>query len=224
MSQARDEVLGRARQALGRAAAGSSAPAPWRLLASSGPRPPSTTPTSEQQLALLDLFSERVEDYGARVSRVTDASEIARAVGGALGGAITVVVPADLDGSWLPPGTAVTRDSAGMAAASLDGFAATVTGCALAIAETGTIVLDGSGSQGRRALTLVPDHHICVVTETQLVSGVGEALVRLDPKRPLTWISGPSATSDIELSRVQGVHGPRRLDVIVVAAWSPLSY
>lgn len=114
--------------------------------------------------------------------------------------------------------TTVVHDRAAQSPRELDRADAVVTGCALAIAETGTIVLDGGPSQGRRRITLVPDHHICLVrVPDQVVDSVPQALPLLDPTRPLTWISGPSATSDIELDRVEGVHGPRRLDVLLVA-------
>ena len=98
----------------------------------------------------------------------------------------------------------------------LDGVDTVLTGCALAIAETGTVVLDGGPRCGRRALTLVPDHHVCVVDAGQVVAGVPDAIAALAPRAPLTFVSGPSATSDIELERVEGVHGPRRLEVVVV--------
>jgi L-lactate dehydrogenase complex protein LldG len=126
------------------------------------------------------------------------------------------VLPDDLDPRWLGPAVDATGDDPTLQPADLDRFSATVTGCALAVAETGTIVLDAGPGQGRRALTLVPDHHICVVRSAQIVANVPEAVTQLLPNRPLTWISGPSATSDIELSRVQGVHGPRRLDVVLL--------
>ena len=159
--------------------------------------------------ALLDLFVERVEDYRAVVERCTPdelAGRVARAVEGC-----SVVLPEGLDLDV--PGAVVDN---GFSAAELDGIDAVVTRAVLGIAETGTIVLDHGPGQGRRAITLVPDRHVCIVAVDQVVADVPDAVVRLDPARPLTWISGPSATSDIELSRVEGVHGPRQLHVLVV--------
>jgi len=132
-----------------------------------------------------------------------------------LRGARRIVAPSGLGLTGLPAGTEVIAGD-GLSPAALDGVDGVITGAAVAIAETGTIVLDGSPDQGRRALSLVPDYHLCLVRAEQVVGLVPEAMARLDPGGPLTWISGPSATSDIELDRVQGVHGPRTLDVILV--------
>jgi L-lactate dehydrogenase complex protein LldG len=172
--------------------------------------------------ALLDLLADRLVDYRAVVHR-TDVAGLAATVVAALqvAGVARVGVPPDLDPDLTSvlaadPGFTVVRDE-GLDVAGLDSLDGVLTVCTVAIAETGTIVLDGSAGQGRRALTLVPDHHLCVVHARQVVELVPEALPRLDPRRPQTWISGPSATSDIELQRVEGVHGPRRLDVVLVA-------
>ncbi|MFI9820366.1 lactate utilization protein C [Streptomyces sp. NPDC052013] len=167
----------------------------------------------------VELLAGNLADYRAIVHR-TGADGLAGTIAGLLRarGASSVVVPPGLDEGWLAE-TDVTRvaDRAESTAHQLDRVDSVVTACAVAVAETGTIVLDGSPDQGRRRITLVPDHHICVVrVPEQVVSSVPQALERLDPVRPLTWISGPSATSDIELDRVEGVHGPRTLEVVLV--------
>ena len=158
----------------------------------------------------LDLFVERVADYQATVTRCT-AGQVADAIAGALGGSRKVLVP---DGFPHPVPGAVA--DTGQSAADLDRVDAVVTTATVGIAETGTLVLDHGPGQGRRALSLVPDLHVCLVRADQVVAGVPEAIGRLDPARPQTWVSGPSATSDIELDRVEGVHGPRRLHVLLV--------
>ncbi|MBP2586096.1 L-lactate dehydrogenase complex protein LldG [Streptomyces sp. PvR006] len=178
-----------------------------------------TSHRSEDPDALLDLLHENLADYRAHVHRSTPdglPDLVARLL--AEHGARSVVVPPGLPEEWLAASGAERRtDAPPLTPYALDGIDAVVTGCALAIAETGTIVLDGGPGQGRRALTLVPDLHVCVVgAPEQVVASVPQALPRLDPARPLTWISGPSATSDIELDRVEGVHGPRTLEVILV--------
>lgn len=159
---------------------------------------------------LLDLFVERVEDYRASVTRCA-AADLAAAVAEALAGAARVVVPDGLDLAvpGAVPDTALT-------ATELDAVDAVVTRATLGVAETGTLVLTHGPGEGRRALSLVPDLHVCVLTEGAVVRGVVDAVAALDPLRPQTWVSGPSATSDIELDRVEGVHGPRTLHVILV--------
>jgi L-lactate dehydrogenase complex protein LldG len=168
----------------------------------------------------VDLLAENLADYRALVRRCTEA-ELAAVIAGLLAerGARTVVVPAGLEPSWLAAADVEQiADRAENTPHELDRVDSVVTACAVAAAETGTIVLDGGPDQGRRRITLVPDHHICVVrVPDQVVSSVPQALRRLDPARPLTWISGPSATSDIELDRVEGVHGPRTLEVVLVS-------
>ncbi|MGW2032780.1 MULTISPECIES: LutC/YkgG family protein [Streptomyces] len=167
----------------------------------------------------VELLAENLVDYRAVVHRC-DAEELPLLVLRLLAerGSQEVLVPPGLPPEWLAgAGPVRVHDRAADTAGRLDRVDSVVTGCAVAIAETGTIVLDGSPDQGRRRISLVPDHHICVVrVPDQVVSSVPQALERLDPTRPLTWISGPSATSDIELDRVEGVHGPRTLEVILL--------
>jgi L-lactate dehydrogenase complex protein LldG len=191
---AREEVLAAVRAALARA------PAPPDV-------PP--VPAASEPDDLLALFAERVEDYRATVTRC-DADEVEAVLASAVAGR-SVVVPPGLP--WPVPGAV---PDTGQSAADLDRVDAVVTAAALGIARTGTVVLDHRPDQGRRAISLVPDLHVCVVRADQVVPDVPEAVARLDPARPQTWVSGPSATSDIELSRVEGVHGPRTLHVVLV--------
>ncbi len=162
----------------------------------------------------VDRFAETVAEYRARVHRVA-AGAIASTVRELVGPHVTVVVPDDVPTAWVT-GLTTLVDAPPLSVEQLDRAGVVLTGCALGIAATGTIVLDAGTAQGRRALTLVPDHHICVVRLSQIVDTVPQAFAALDPTRPLTFISGPSATSDIELERVEGVHGPRTLDVLIV--------
>jgi L-lactate dehydrogenase complex protein LldG len=204
MTDSRRVVLGRIRAAL------AAAPADPVQVPRDYDRTPAAGPGDAGR------FAEAVCEYRAQVHRVgTD--ELAATVLRLLPPGARVVVPADLPADWVG-GLRVVADSAEnpLSSAELDRADAVVTGCALGIAATGTIVLDAGAAQGRRALTLVPDHHVCVVFTDQIVDTVPQAFAALDPLRPLTFISGPSATSDIELDRVEGVHGPRTLDVLLV--------
>ncbi|MEV4864701.1 LutC/YkgG family protein [Streptomyces ossamyceticus] len=185
-----------------------------------GPRPPHGHPTDHTGLDIVQLFSERTAEYRATVVRVP-AARAAAAVGDALArtGARALVVPPGLPADVIPEGPwTLLDDTLPLTPGQLDAADAVLTTSAAAIAVTGTVILDHGPGQGRRALTLLPDQHICLVREDQIAPDVPEALSRLDPYRPLTLVSGPSATSDIELDRVEGVHGPRTLDIIVVAA------
>ncbi len=199
MSEAREAILAGVRRALADADTA-----------------PVTVPRSYRDLepadssAMLDLFVERVEDYRAVVVRCAP-DEIEDRIADALPDGARAMVPTGFE--WAVPGS--VHDDA-LTALELDELDAVVTSCSVGIATTGTIVLSHGPGEGRRALTLVPDLHVCVVLAEQIVSDVPEGVARLDPSRPTTWISGPSATSDIELQRVEGVHGPRVLHVIVV--------
>ena len=192
---ARDDILRRVRAALDGVSPAVEVPA---------------APRAPDRGDLVALFVERVEDYRAVVTRCA-ADQVEQVVRDVLGGARVVV----------PPGLGIDVDRAvvddGFTATELDDCDAVVTRARVGIAETGTIVLDHTPDQGRRAISLVPDLHVCVVEASQVVADVPDAIALLDPARPLTWISGPSATSDIELDRVEGVHGPRTLRVVLVS-------
>lgn len=220
---AREEVLQRIQSALGRPATPAAPPSPPGDL----PRAyrMSGVPHAGRLAALL---ADRLTDYRAHVSRCTPGHLTAVAAGALTRrGASRVVVPPGLEttGLDLPvvaelAGVEFVTDD-GLTPAELDAVDGVITGAAVAIAETGTIVMDASPGQGRRAISLIPDYHLCVVHASQIVALVPEAIARLTPARPLTWVSGPSATSDIELSRVEGVHGPRTLEVIIVTPRAP---
>ena len=212
MSSSRQEVLRRVREAIGIPAGAVAPPAP----VARGYRTTGDHPAGSPEL--IDLLVGRLEDYKATVIRCTaDAEAIGAAVGSALrgAGAESAVVPPGLAPDWSTRAPGVVVDTSELTADRLDQIHAVVTGSAVAVAETGTIVLDAGPTCGRRIITLVPDLHVCVVHVADVVESVPEGLALLDPVRPLTFISGPSATSDIELSRVEGVHGPRTLIVVI---------
>jgi L-lactate dehydrogenase complex protein LldG len=211
---ARDEVLARIRAAIsgpGVAASPVASPVPREY----------RTGSDATIDDVIELFVDRLVDYKATVHR-TDSAGLSSTLSSVLSSDTSVVVPPGVPAGWRSACTdavhlvLVDGDPAPLTAGQLDDVGAVVTGCRVAIAETGTIVLDAAPDQGRRILTLVPDHHVVIVFAEQVVAGVPESLSRLDPSCPLTFISGPSATSDIEFKRVEGVHGPRVLDVIVV--------
>ncbi|HEY0807782.1 MAG TPA: LUD domain-containing protein [Pseudonocardiaceae bacterium] len=165
---------------------------------------------------LVELAADRIADYRATV-HVIPAGELVTKIGAVLAERVAhhMLAPAGMPEPWRVDGVTWLVDEPLLSIAELDLAGGVLTGCALVIAETGTIVLDAGPDQGRRALTLIPDYHLCVVRADQIVGTVPEAIARLDPVRPTTFISGPSATSDIEFNRVEGVHGPRTLDVLI---------
>jgi L-lactate dehydrogenase complex protein LldG len=170
----------------------------------------------------VELLAENLADYRAHVHRCT-ANDLPATIAALLAdhGSTSVVIPAELPITWLtavtPDAITLIPDAPDLTPHQLDDVSSVISTCAIAIAETGTIVLDAGPGQGRRLLTLIPDHHICVIrVPDQVVASIPQALTRLIPTRPQTWIAGPSATSDIELDRVEGVHGPRTLDVVLV--------
>jgi L-lactate dehydrogenase complex protein LldG len=234
MSGSRDQILGRIRSALG------DAPRPdvdqtYRAL-------PRNYLRAHHEHDIVALFAERAADYRAVVERLPEA-DVPAAVARVLDARARefevvsreshqphepqasyqlqesqkawFVVPDGFPAEWIPAGISVVRDDPPLSAAQLDRLAGVITGCAVAIAETGTIVLDHGPAQGRRALTLVPDFHLVIVRAEQVTADLPDAFARLDPGRPQTLVSGPSATSDIELIRVEGVHGPRTLHILL---------
>lgn len=205
MADARTEILARIRRSL------SDRPTPQPT-----PRDYDTTRPFDDVPA---LFAERVADYRATVHRIRT-RQLPAAITAALTRrtAHTLAVPPDLPASWCPTGFDWHVDDPPLPVSTLDKVDGVLTACALAIAETGTVVLDAGEAQGRRALTLIPDYHLCVVRTKQIIPTIPEALTTLDPLRPITFISGPSATSDIELDRVEGVHGPRTLEILLVGS------
>jgi L-lactate dehydrogenase complex protein LldG len=200
VTAAREAILAAVRSAT----AGATPPAVVvRTYRRAGERPPSDR---------IDLLSERLVEYRATVRRA-GALELRAAVEELAPGRIGI--PPGLPEEWRPPGSV---EDQGLEPHELDALDGVVTGCTVAIAETGTFVLAGGPSEGRRALTLVPDLHVCIIRSEQVVETVPEAFdaLRGVARRPLTFVSGPSATSDIELKRVEGVHGPRRLVVLIL--------
>jgi L-lactate dehydrogenase complex protein LldG len=213
MSSARDEILARVRAATA-TTTGTTAAAPV-------PRDYRHTDERPRD-ELVALFCTRVDDYKAEVQRVGSA-QLAHAIGAAAArhGARRLVIPAALPDAWRPAELDLLTGDTTLTPRELDELDGVITGCTIAIAETGTIALTSSAHEGRRLLSLVPDLHICIVKTDQVVGTVPEAITQLGPiaghdRRPITLISGPSATSDIELQRVEGVHGPRKLVVLVI--------
>ncbi|MFD4631533.1 lactate utilization protein C [Streptomyces sp. NPDC058284] len=210
----RDRILGRVRRAL------ADVPADDLAYEAAVVRDYAREHGARDIAGTVDLLAENLADFSAIVHRcrATELPDLLTRLY-AKRGCESVLVPPGLPPHWLAAaGPARIPDRAVSTPYDLDRVDSVLTGCAVAVAETGTLVLDGSPDQGRRRIILVPDHHICVVrVPEQVVASVPQALERLDPARPLTWISGPSATSDIELDRVEGVHGPRTLEVVLMS-------
>jgi L-lactate dehydrogenase complex protein LldG len=213
-NSARVEILRRIRAATGRTSDEAAARAEWDRVERGFRR----KGVLEREL-VLELLEDRLRDYDARVVRATK-EDVAQNVAAMLAerGVKRMVVPVGLTQEWLPDGVEFVVDE-GLPSAELDGFDGVMTGATVAIAETGTVVLQNIAGQGRRAVTLVPDYHLCVVQVADVVETVPEAMERLQATAGLatTFVSGPSATADIEMTRIKGVHGPRFLDVILIA-------
>jgi L-lactate dehydrogenase complex protein LldG len=209
----REEILRRVRTATGGASTEKEARTAWNAV----PRQYKRKGVRQREL-VLELFEDRLRDYDAGVVRC-ERSDVARSVAGMLSerGKRRLVVPAGLASEWLPANFQFVVDE-GFPAIELNGFDGVLTGSSVAIAETGTVVLQNVAGQGRRAVTLVPDYHLCLVRVEDVVETVPEAMDTLRGTSNLatTFVSGPSATADIEMTRIKGVHGPRYLDVILI--------
>jgi L-lactate dehydrogenase complex protein LldG len=212
-SPARSEILRRIRVAKGGTSDAPAAETAWGHVARKYRQNAVLGPE-----AMLDLLEDRLLDYDAHVVRARRGN-VADAVATMLAGRgkRRMVVPAGVAPEWLPASFDFVADE-GMTAIELDGFDGVMTGSTVAIAETGTVILQNVPGQGRRAVTLVPDYHLCVVNAADVVETVPEAMERLRGTAELTttFFSGPSATADIEMTRIKGVHGPRHLDIILV--------
>jgi L-lactate dehydrogenase complex protein LldG len=216
MASAKETILWRVRRATRDVPEGER---PEDVLVERGYRKEDDSPREE----IVERFAESVAEYEATIRRI-ETDELPGAIEEALArrGVKRLVIPPYLPKEWIPEGIEALRDAARprLTNEELDASDGVLTGCALGIAQTGTIVLDSGRAQGRRALTLLPDYHLCVVREDQIVGLVPEAFAKLeetvrDERRAITFISGPSATSDVELDRVEGVHGPRTLEVLI---------
>lgn len=217
MTSAREEILRRVRRATHDVPQDER---PEDVAIERGYRKQDDAPREE----IVEQFAERAAEYEATVHRVRE-DELPRTIAEACErrGIKQLVVPPGLPEDWVPDGVDSLKDgaSARLSNEELDRSDGVLTGCALGVSQTGTIVLDAGDAQGRRALTLLPDYHLCVVRTEQVVGLVPEAFAELEETvkgegRAITFISGPSATSDIELNRVEGVHGPRTLEVLIV--------
>jgi len=200
MSTAKEQILSRVREAIGKRE----------------PVAPVVREYRQDLPANLDQFEERLQDYNAAVYRSKE-SDIKRMIGYALDARhkTKIVVPPDLPLTWLPQHIEFIHDD-GLTHVELDAMPGVLTACTAAISLTGSIILTHSGKEGRRAITLIPDYHLCVVFAKQVFETVPQAIRAIPRNRPITTIAGPSATADIEMTRIKGVHGPRTLDVILV--------
>jgi L-lactate dehydrogenase complex protein LldG len=209
----REEILRRVRAAAGGTSTEDAARAGWSAV----PRNYKRAGVLQRE-QVLELLEDRLRDYDATVNRC-GRGDVSLAVAGMLSerGKRRLVVPVGVAPEWLPPDFEFVVDGE-LAAVELDGFDGVLTGSTLAIAETGTVVLQNVAGQGRRAVTLVPDYHLCLVRVEDVVETVPEAMdrLRVTSRLATTFVSGPSATADIEMTRIKGVHGPRYLDVILI--------